>query len=170
MSLPSNIVYEILEQIRAPIVDCSNPFSILEHCTLVEPTSSSSKSKNIIATQSNFGATISGSQAIAIVLVFASKFGNLSPILFETRSNPSYLLLVCNKDHAAPQEASLVVDLSPFEVKGKRKPKNSGTSSLGPKTRSSSGYPSSTMFLCLRSFTGIVEVLVIPLRKRCRIT
>ncbi|KAJ8633582.1 hypothetical protein MRB53_026918 [Persea americana] len=42
--LPSDVVVEILGKIPPPALECSNPFSILEHCTLVDPCTSISKS------------------------------------------------------------------------------------------------------------------------------
>ncbi|XXG45984.1 hypothetical protein AAC387_Pa02g0929 [Persea americana] len=40
MSFPSNIIFEILDKIPAPVIAYLNPFSVLENCSLVEPTSS----------------------------------------------------------------------------------------------------------------------------------
>ncbi|KAJ8626293.1 hypothetical protein MRB53_019600 [Persea americana] len=38
LSLPTDVTYAILEKILAPSLDCSNPFSILEHNSLADPT------------------------------------------------------------------------------------------------------------------------------------
>lgn len=48
LSLPTDIIYNILDKIPAPVVDISNPFSVLELCSVIEPTSSTSLSKSLI--------------------------------------------------------------------------------------------------------------------------
>lgn len=134
LTLPSDIAYEILGKIPAPILDSSNPFSILEHCTLAEPTANTSKFKNLIAVQSNMEVTTSNSQALAIVPVSTSNSVNSSSTLAET-SHPSIIINQDGyKEGVTPQAANLEVDLSPFKVKVNRKSKNKGSISFGPKT------------------------------------
>ncbi|XXG59745.1 hypothetical protein AAC387_Pa04g1773 [Persea americana] len=48
MSLRTDIIYNILDKFPTPVVDTSNPFSFLEHCSVIEPTSSTSLSKSLI--------------------------------------------------------------------------------------------------------------------------
>ena len=55
LSLPPDIVYEILEKIPASVLDCSNPFSILENCSFANPSSSTLISINRIAAHPNLG-------------------------------------------------------------------------------------------------------------------
>ena len=141
LTLPSDMVYEILGKIPAPALDCSNPFSIPEHCTLAEPTASTSRSMNLIAAQSNIKATTSSPQALQTVTVPTSKSVNSASSLTDISCLPSNIPLNGNTANVIPQEANLVVDLSPFKVKVKRKSKNKGSTSYDPKTRSSKGPP-----------------------------
>lgn len=66
LALPSEVVHVIVEKIPHPILDCSNPFSILGNCTFVDLTSSTSKSTNLIETQRISEASILGLQAFTI--------------------------------------------------------------------------------------------------------
>lgn len=91
---PSDVVYEVLEKAPVPILDCSNPFSILEHYTSAEPTSFTSKSKNLISAQSYIEETIPGPQALVIASVPSSKPDNLISTLTETSSSPSDSMLL----------------------------------------------------------------------------
>lgn len=55
LSLRPDIVYEILEKILAPVLDCSNPFSILENCSFADPSSSTLVSINHTIAHPNIG-------------------------------------------------------------------------------------------------------------------
>ena len=66
MALSWDVVHVILEKNLAPILDCSNPFFVFEHYTFADPTSFTSKSKNLIDSQSNSVATISGPPTLTI--------------------------------------------------------------------------------------------------------
>ncbi|KAJ8634945.1 hypothetical protein MRB53_009212 [Persea americana] len=93
LTLPSDMVYEILGKIPAPALDCSNPFSIPEHCTLAEPTASTSRSMNLIAAQSNIKATTSSPQALQTVTVPTSKSVNSASSLTDISCLPSNIPL-----------------------------------------------------------------------------
>eukprot|EP00268_Persea_americana_P033787 TRINITY_DN33418_c2_g1_i1.p1 TRINITY_DN33418_c2_g1~~TRINITY_DN33418_c2_g1_i1.p1 ORF type:complete len:153 (+),score=25.04 TRINITY_DN33418_c2_g1_i1:86-544(+) len=124
-TLPSDVVFEILAKIPAPILDCSNPFSILENCSLADPTSSTSFSKNILA---------SHKRKKRIVHDKVADLEDPTPPPLSDIPNLAQL-----------GESSLVVDLSPFKMIVSRKSKGKGHPSLGPKTKSSSGPPSKSV-------------------------
>lgn len=60
LALPSDVAQVILEKIPASILDCSNPLSSFENCTLADPTSSTSQSKNLLELHSTSEDSISG--------------------------------------------------------------------------------------------------------------
>lgn len=143
-NVPSNIAHEILGKIPAPTLDCSNPFSILEHCTLVEPIASASKSKYLLAAHSKMEVTTPNSLTLVTVPVSTFNLVN-SPSTLTEISHPSVFITEDGyKECVIPRKANLMVDLSPFKVKVKRKSKNKGSTSFGPKTKSSNGLPSTT--------------------------
>ncbi|XXG46256.1 hypothetical protein AAC387_Pa02g1147 [Persea americana] len=53
LSLSRDIIHNILEKIPAPIVDLLNPFSVLEHSSVIEPVFSYSLSKNLLEAAKN---------------------------------------------------------------------------------------------------------------------
>ncbi|XXG62873.1 hypothetical protein AAC387_Pa05g1171 [Persea americana] len=53
VSLPRDIVHNILEKIPALVVDLANPFSALEHCSVIEAIFSSSLLKNLMEATKN---------------------------------------------------------------------------------------------------------------------
>lgn len=67
LTLPLDVAQVILEKILAPTLDCSNPFSILEHYTLSDPTSSTSQSKNLLEVLSILVVSILGPSMSPIV-------------------------------------------------------------------------------------------------------
>lgn len=102
LSLPSDIIHNILEKIPTPIVDLSNPFSVLEHCSVIEPTSSAFLSKNLIAAHN------SSSDSLALEAVT-----NLY-LLQDLPQSPS-------QESPPPiQVSTLEVDLSSFKLTGKK--------------------------------------------------
>lgn len=141
LTLPTDLAYETLGKIPAPILDCSNPFSILEHCTLADPTASISNSTNILPGHSPPEATNPPSQVIKIVPTPSTAL-NSPPPPVKTISSPVVIPPDGNRVSVFPQEANLVVDFSPSKVKVNRKAKKKCSTSYGPKTRSSKGLSS----------------------------
>lgn len=140
MSLPTEIIYGILEKIPAPTLDCSNPFTMQENCSLAEPTSSTSNSKNLVAAQHNDNpATLDPHSSKLSTLPPSipppwihmpqcySHLPHLSTQKTETRSHymatPSSIPSASLSNPNKSQVPTLVVALSSFRVKEKRKTK-----------------------------------------------
>ncbi|KAJ8648918.1 hypothetical protein MRB53_001941 [Persea americana] len=157
LSIPTDIIYEVLEKFPTLSLDCSNRFSILENRSLADPPFFYSKTKNLIATPSrpvdihNELLELEPVPMEPISLDYPVSIlpdpGCSSPvsILPESGCSPLVPSLSIHKDPPTTDQASITVDLSPFKLKSKRKSKSKGRSSEGPKTRSSSDPPSLTI-------------------------
>lgn len=103
-SLPSDIIHNIHEKTPIPIVDLYNPFSIMEHSFIIEPTSS-------FINKNPIGAQTSSSDSLALEAVT-----NLHL--------PQDLTQAPSQEFPPPiQVTTLEVDLSSFKLIGKRKPR-----------------------------------------------
>lgn len=121
-ALPSDVSLEILEKIPAPTLNCSNIFSILENCTLADPTLSTYNLKRLQAAPPKVKRTILEQVSVSGPSTISSSFP----------PSPSLPIIDTNSD------IPLLVDLSPFKMKARRKPKGKALPSSGPQ---SSGLP-----------------------------
>lgn len=128
LSLPFDKINNILETIPALVVDLSNPFSVLEHLTVVEPSSSLTYSKNLLEAQNTISNNSPGSLVLEEVILDPN-----SPVVIP-QGEPS--------SSSPTQATTLEVDLSSFKLNTRRKTRNTRPPRPELKTRKSSG-PSS---------------------------
>ena len=112
-------------------VDLSNPFSILEHCSVIEPTSSPSLSNNLT--------TALHYPPDPLIVDVAQDLPRAKALSQDTPQDLAISSLVSPLPN---QVSTLEVDLSSFKLTGKRKPRKKVPPKSGPITRLSSG-PSS---------------------------
>lgn len=123
--LPQEIMLEILDKILAPVVDTSNPFSILENYTFIEPTYATPFSSLLPPNGLDSEETSDLS---------------LAPDSEETSNLPPHSQSLANTNQF--DGISLDIDLNPYTKKKKKKKKSGlAPSSSYPSTRSSNGNP-----------------------------
>ncbi|KAJ8636823.1 hypothetical protein MRB53_011090 [Persea americana] len=115
-ALPSDVALAILEKIPAPTLDCSNPFSILENCSLADPTLCTYNLKRLSATHPKLKRIIPEQ--------VSAQPSSTTPTIAPSLPNP-----------VPNSHFSLVVDLSPFKAKPRRKPKGKGPPPPVPKLK-----------------------------------